>query len=127
MKKMMWLALLPAIIAAAPASAQTVYTRSVSFDCGSWYMCALYAGCDSAADRVVGGGTQTEGWQWQVTTVQSTPAGNTAWFGQMANTSPNTVRITISAICLSGAGAASKSGAPGAKLKHPAPKLEPIQ
>jgi hypothetical protein len=125
-KKMMLLAVLPVLFAATSASAQSVYYRSVSFDCASWYMCALYAGCDSAADRVVGGGTQTAGWQWQVTTVQSLPAAPTAWFGQLANTSPNTVRITVHAACLAGPTAASK-GAPGVKLKPlPAPRVEPI-
>ena len=126
MKKMMWLALMPALFAAVPVSAQTVSYRSVSYDCPSWYMCALYAGCASASDRVVGGGTATDGWQWQVVTVQSTPAGNTAWFGQMANTSPNTVRITVSAVCLSGPGVSKPDAAP-ARSKVPAPKLEPIQ
>jgi hypothetical protein len=126
MKKMMLLALLPALFAAVPVSAQTVYQRSVSYDCPSWYMCALYAGCDYASDRVVGGGTQTAGWQWQVTTVQSTPAGPTAWFGQLANTSPNTVQITIHAVCLSGPGVAKPNQA-GPRPKLPAPKVEAIQ
>ncbi|HEX6739633.1 MAG TPA: hypothetical protein VF310_15240 [Vicinamibacteria bacterium] len=127
MKKMLLLAVIPALVAAVPASAQTVSYRSVSYDCPSWYMCALYAGCASTSDRVVGGGTQTDGWQWQMTTVQSLPATPNYWFGQMANTSPNTIRMTVWAVCLSGPGV-SGAAAPAAKaVKTPAPKVEPIQ
>jgi hypothetical protein len=127
MKKMMWLALLPVLFGASPASAQSVSYHSTGWvECPSWYMCALYVPCASTADRVVGGGTQTEGWQWQVTTIQTLPVGPSYWFGQIANTSPNTVRYQVWATCLTGP-TVSKTGAAVTKPKPLAPKLERIE
>lgn len=124
---MMLLALLPVLFGASPASAQSVSYRSTGWvDCPSWYMCALYMPCASSSDQVVGGGIQTDGWQWQVTTVQTLPVGPSYWFGQIANTSPNTVRYQVYATCLSGP-TGSKAGAAVTRPKLLAPKLERIE